>query len=95
MLPHLDSWLIFFSKILTSLQQSKGEKDTLVIGAALREVVQWVHLSWLELRCSELLGPGGGDYGGQALVSGKHPQGASLETKRVPVAGSRVGQLEA
>lgn len=64
------------------------------MGAAPREVWQWAHLSWLELRLSELLGPGGGDYRGQALVSGKHPQGASLETKRVPVAGSRVGQLE-
>lgn len=64
------------------------------MGAAPREEWQWAHLSWLELRHSELLGPGGGDYGGQALVSGKHPQGAPLETKRVPVADNRVGQLE-
>lgn len=63
------------------------------MGAAPREVWQWAHLSWLELRFSELLGPGGGDYRGQALVSGKHPPGSILGNKEGPSGRQQSGAI--
>lgn len=79
LLPHLNSWLIFFRKILTSPEPSKTERDTPVMGAAQRAVWQCAHLSWLRV----------------TMGARPSCQGASLERKRAPVAGRGAGQREA